>query len=168
MDPLRVIKRCGAVGVEDVDARRIVSRSHNIRYEIEPFQQGRNAVFRRWIGLFWKDRGWHSQTYWVVRLKKVGLVDISDLRTSCKLPSAIPASSAYLVNIGFHHSQPVPFDSPTPALNRIIDEFSTCPDPVQLEVESRLRILNDVVMKDGSLRLVALPLRIQIDGKVLR
>lgn len=82
MDPLRVIKRCGAVRVVDIDIRRIVSRSHNIEYEVEPSQQGRNAVFRRWISFLWEPGGWHSQTYRVVRLKEVGLVDVSDLGPS--------------------------------------------------------------------------------------
>jgi len=91
MDPLRVIKRREAVRVVDIDIRRVVSRSRNIEYEVEPSQQGRNAVFRRWISLFWEHWGWHSQTYRVARLKEVGLVDVSDLGPSGQLLSTMPA-----------------------------------------------------------------------------
>jgi hypothetical protein len=66
-------------------------------------------------------------------------------------PRPYPSSCTYLVNIRLHHSQPIPFDSTTPALNRIIDKFGTCADPMQLEVEGRLRVLHDVVMKDSGL-----------------
>ena len=84
-------------------------------------------------------RRWNCNGDRETRLERVFLSDIADL-----------------VDVGLNQFKPIPFNSPAPLSQEIIDAASCRPDPMQLEMKACRRVMDDVMMQDHRLGLVAL------------
>jgi len=65
------------------------------------------------------------------------------------------ADIADLRHVGFDKLQPIPVDRPAPLADEIFDAAWSSADPLQLEMEDRAWVMDDVVVQDDGFCLVA-------------
>lgn len=70
------------------------------------------------------------------------------------LEGVVQANVADLADGSFDETQPVPLESASPILHRVLDEARRGAQPVELRVEAIGWVVRDVVVKEGAARVV--------------
>lgn len=101
---------------------------------------GRPSAFRRDALLQVRDdRRWNNKSDGTARLEGVSFANVADLH-----------------HIRFHQPQSVHVDCPIPLFEDLLDDTGGRSDPLKLEVEDRGGIVEDIVMENNALGLVAI------------